>query len=185
MVPKELEEPANAMFDRQCLLITFYDPVGWGARFPSFTVTAVCSSIVLISNGSALPPPPDEPADFESATAALDTAGLAAAEDIAEDTAGIIELGGIEDIAADIMKLLEDDATAAAEGVATADDIAAAEAFALVMTDGMALDITDDIAAEDTAAAEAPTDMEEIWVTIVDIGGRVMVEYVPSWKGAA
>lgn len=149
-------------------------PVGCGLRATSLTVTAVCSNIVLISNGRIA----DEPTACDCATAAL-VIELRIAEDAAEGMADVIERlldtaadDSTEEISTDIAELLEAAAAAAVtvvelsiDGMAT-DDIAAE-------------DIADDMSVEETAANDAATvvstAIEEARVIIVDIGGKLIV----------
>jgi hypothetical protein len=135
------------------------------------TVTAVCSNIVLISNGRTT----DEPATCDCTTAAL-VIGLRTAEDAAEEMADVIERlldtadDSAEDISTDITELLE---TAAAVTVVelSIDDMA---------TDDIAAeDIADGMSVEETAATDAATvvsaAIEEAGVIIVDIGDKLIV----------
>ena len=147
-------------------------PVGSGLRAASLTVTAVCSNIVLISNGRIA----DEPATCDCATAAL-VIGLRTAEDAAEEMANVIARlldtaadDSVEDISTDIAERLE---TAAAATVVelSIDDMA---------TDDIAAeDIVDDVSVEETAATDATAvvsaAIEEARVIIVDIGGKLIV----------
>lgn len=156
-------------------------PVGCGLRAPRLTVTAVCSNIVLISNGSILPPSADEPATCDCATAAL-VIELRTAEDAAEEIADVIKRlldaaadDSAEDIAAELVGLLERAAATAVELsiVDTAADDAAAEDMAAEIT-------ADDTYIEETSATDgaavASAAVVEARVTIVDIGGKLMVE---------
>ena len=147
-------------------------PVGCGLRATSLTVTAVCSNIVLISNGRIA----DEPATCDCATAAL-VIELRTAEDAAEEMADVIEKlldtaadDSAEDISTDKAELLE---TAAAATVVelSIDD--------MITDDIAAEDIVDDMSVEETAATDAATvvsaAIEEARVIIVDIGGELIV----------
>lgn len=147
-------------------------PVGCGLRATSLTVTAVCSNIVLISNGRIA----DEPATCDGATKAL-VIELRTAEDAAEEMADVIEGlldtaadDSAEDISADIAELLE--TTAAATVVELSIDDMATDDIA-------AEDIADDMSVEETAATDTATvvstAIEEARVIIVDIGGKLIV----------
>ena len=145
-------------------------PVGCGLRATSLTVTAVCSNIVLISNGRIA----DEPATCDCATAEL-VIELRTAEDAAEGIADVIEKlldtaadDSAEDISTDIAELLET-AAAAAETVVelSIDDMAT--------DDIVAEDIANDMSVEETAATVVSAAIEDARVIIVDIGGKLIV----------
>lgn len=140
-------------------------PVGCGLRATSLTVTAVCSNIVLISNGRIA----DEPATCDCATAEL-VIELRTAEDAVEGMADVIEKlldtaadDSAEDVSTDIAELLE---TAAA---------AAATVVELSIDDMATDDIANDMSVEETAATVVSAAIEEARVIIVDIGGKLIV----------
>lgn len=145
-------------------------PVGCGLRATSLTVTAVCSNIVLISNGRIA----DEPATCDCATAEL-VIELRTTEDAIEGMADVIGKlldtaadDSAEDISTDIAGLLETAAAAAATVVElSVDDMA---------TDDIAAeDIANDMSVEETAATVVSAAIEEARVIIVDIGGKLIV----------
>ena len=145
-------------------------PVGCGLRATSLTVTAVCSNIVLISNGRIA----DEPATCDCATAEL-VIELRTAEDAAEGMADVIEKlldtaadDSAEDISTDIAELLETAAAAAATVVEVSIDDMATD-------DIVAEDIANDMSVEETAATVVSAAIEEARVIIVDIGGKLIV----------
>ena len=145
-------------------------PVGCGLRATSLTVTAVCSNIVLISNGRIA----DEPATCDCATAEL-VIELRTAEDAAEGMADVIEKlldtaadDSAEDISTDIAELLETAAAAAATVVELSIDDMATD-------DIVAEDIANDMSVEETAATVVSAAIEEARVIIVDIGGKLIV----------
>jgi hypothetical protein len=134
------------------------------------TVTAVCSNIVLISNGRIA----DEPATCDCATAEL-VVELRTAEDAAEGMADVIEKlldtaadDSAEDISTDIAELLETAAAAAATVVELSID-------GMATDDITAEDIANDMSVEETAATVVSAAIEEARVIIVDIGGKLIV----------